>query len=256
MAASGMYGSNPDQLKTLAKSTTRGSTELIQLQRIISRKLEECQWHGPDAVKFRTLWNTDIAPKLHGAAESMSSVSKHLRRSADDQESVSAASTVSGGSGSGSSTPGGTGSGSSGSGGSPSGGGAAPAGSPSDGGAVFSSSTIGGFPVVDNLLLTTELGGRPVADNLLLTSPIGGLPVADNLNLTAQLGGFPVADNLNLTAPLVPGELGPESSQIRPIVYDAMPLIVDEPTPLVVNEPMPLFQPIGHDTMPIERDLQ
>ncbi|GAA1336820.1 hypothetical protein [Arthrobacter roseus] len=112
MAGSGMFGSNPDQLRTLAKSATQGSLELVQLQRIISRKLEECQWSGPDAVKFRTLWNTDIAPRIHGAAESMSSVSKQLRRSAEDQEGVSSAS---------------------------------------------SSSTVGGFPAADNLLLTSPL---------------------------------------------------------------------------------------------------
>ncbi len=110
VAGSGMYGSNPDQLRALAKSATRGSTELIQLQRIISRKLEECQWRGPDAVKFRTLWDSDIAPRIHGAAESMSSVGKHLKRSADEQENVSSASTVSAGSGSSSGSGSGSGS--------------------------------------------------------------------------------------------------------------------------------------------------
>jgi hypothetical protein len=88
------FGADVAELRQLATTFDNAATQLTKTRNSVGGNVQSSPWTGPDAMRFRSTWDSQSATQLASAAERLSLAATSLRKNADQQES---ASSVSGG---------------------------------------------------------------------------------------------------------------------------------------------------------------
>jgi len=93
-----VWGADVAQLRTLAQTFGKASENLLQQSSQLGQSINSAQaWKGPDAVRFKSEWNSSHRTVLMNAASALKKQSRFLLTQADEQETASNAAHGSGG---------------------------------------------------------------------------------------------------------------------------------------------------------------
>ncbi|MEZ2370397.1 hypothetical protein [Arthrobacter sp. RCC_34] len=93
-----VWGADVAQLRTLAQTFGKASESLLQQSSQLGQSINSAQaWKGPDAVRFKSEWNSSHRTVLMNAASALKKQSRFLLTQADEQETASNAAHGSGG---------------------------------------------------------------------------------------------------------------------------------------------------------------
>jgi len=84
-----IWGADIAQLKDLGAKLQAGARELENQKNMLGRVLQDTDWKGPDAEKFRNEWNTVHSNSLTKVAQALEEAGKHAVRNASQQEEAS-----------------------------------------------------------------------------------------------------------------------------------------------------------------------
>jgi hypothetical protein len=84
-----IWGADIAQLKDLGTKLQAGSAEIEKQKNILGRVLQNTDWKGPDADKFRSEWNGQHANALAKVAQALEEAGKQASRNATQQEEAS-----------------------------------------------------------------------------------------------------------------------------------------------------------------------
>jgi hypothetical protein len=84
-----IWGADIAQLKDLGAKLQAGSAEIEKQKNMLSRVLQNTEWTGPDAEKFRSEWNAQHANALTRVAQALEEAGRHAVRNASQQEEAS-----------------------------------------------------------------------------------------------------------------------------------------------------------------------
>jgi uncharacterized protein YukE len=104
--ASGLYGADIEQLRSLSKSMDRSGSRLMDTERQITGLVSSVDWKGNDGGRFRREWSDTWRPMMRQTSESLLDASKTLLAQADEQEQASTGSAGTSGGPPGPSAPG------------------------------------------------------------------------------------------------------------------------------------------------------
>ncbi len=86
---SNMYGLDVQAVRTLGTQLNSEADALDSTLRKLTTALEQTQWIGPDATRFRNEWQSQHAVSLRNVIEALRATSTNARQNADAQEQVS-----------------------------------------------------------------------------------------------------------------------------------------------------------------------
>ena len=85
-----VWGADVAQLRTLAQTFGKASENLLQQSSQLGQSINSAQaWKGPDAVRFKSEWNSSHRTVLMNAASALKKQSRFLLTQADEQETAS-----------------------------------------------------------------------------------------------------------------------------------------------------------------------
>ncbi|HIY24437.1 MAG TPA: WXG100 family type VII secretion target [Candidatus Brachybacterium merdigallinarum] len=82
-------GMNIEEVRRLAAQLEEAAEEIAAIQEELTSGLEEVDWTGPDADRFRGQWNGDMVPALQQIMQSVADLGESANRNADQQETTS-----------------------------------------------------------------------------------------------------------------------------------------------------------------------
>jgi len=83
------FGANVEALRALALQVDRQGSRVRSVQLAVNYILQNADWVGPDADRFRNEWRSSLSPKLLAAEQMLYVKANALQTNADDQERVS-----------------------------------------------------------------------------------------------------------------------------------------------------------------------
>jgi uncharacterized protein YukE len=86
---SNMYGLDVQAVRTLGTQLSSEADQLEATVRKLTSALEQTQWVGPDATKFRNEWQSQHSVALRNVVEALRQTSTNAKQNADAQEQVS-----------------------------------------------------------------------------------------------------------------------------------------------------------------------
>jgi uncharacterized protein YukE len=86
---SNMYGLDVQAVRTLGSQLNSEADALDSTLRKLTTALEQTQWVGPDATKFRNEWQSQHSVALRNVIEALRATSNSAKQNADAQEQVS-----------------------------------------------------------------------------------------------------------------------------------------------------------------------
>lgn len=86
---SNMYGLDVNAVRTLGTMLSAEADQLESTVRKLTSTLEQTQWVGPDATKFRNEWQSQHTAALSRVIEALRTTSTNAKNNADAQEQVS-----------------------------------------------------------------------------------------------------------------------------------------------------------------------
>jgi uncharacterized protein YukE len=87
-----MYGADVQQLTDLAQAVDQAANQLSSTRQSVNSKVQQSNWVGPVADKFRSTWSSSGNSHVAAAAQLLSEASSSLRRNAAEQTQASSAS--------------------------------------------------------------------------------------------------------------------------------------------------------------------
>lgn len=90
VAQSRVIGSDPTQLRELAKRLQRGGEQLQAIRRTLSQLLGDVAWRGQDADAMRADWSRTHRASMQATEAGLREAARQLIRQADEQEQASA----------------------------------------------------------------------------------------------------------------------------------------------------------------------
>lgn len=93
------FGADTAALEALSATLDRSGTSLRAARAELEGSIRSARWNGPDADRFGDRWGTEIEPALGRIVVALAAASSDLRRQAEHQRMVSAASDLAGASG-------------------------------------------------------------------------------------------------------------------------------------------------------------
>lgn len=83
-------GMSVDEVRRMARDLADAAEEIEQMRTELTTGLEEVDWTGPDADRFRGLWADEMAPALEDLSTAIAALSTTAETNAQEQESTSA----------------------------------------------------------------------------------------------------------------------------------------------------------------------
>lgn len=86
----GFWGADTEALRTMGAVCTRRADALADLEHLLSSTIENLEWFGEDAERFRADWNGTVRSGLQDQEVQLRHHARRLAQHADEQESASA----------------------------------------------------------------------------------------------------------------------------------------------------------------------
>ncbi len=84
-----IWGADVEQLRTLGNKLDSGATEIETQRNKLSAALEQTDWRGPDADKFKELWRGEHTSLLNRVADALREAGNKAKRNAEEQSTAS-----------------------------------------------------------------------------------------------------------------------------------------------------------------------
>lgn len=84
-----LKGMNVEEVRAMARQLHDAADEITRIQEELTRGLEDVDWTGPDADRFRGQWAGEMIPALQQIMTSVTDLGDTADRNAAEQESTS-----------------------------------------------------------------------------------------------------------------------------------------------------------------------
>jgi hypothetical protein len=84
-----IWGADVEQLRTLGSKLQHGATEIDQQRTNLTNLLNNTEWRGPDADRFKEQWNGEHTTMLNKVAEALKDAGQKAKRNAEEQSNAS-----------------------------------------------------------------------------------------------------------------------------------------------------------------------
>jgi len=84
-----IWGADVEQLRTLGSKLEQGATDIDSQRASLTSALNNVEWHGPDATRFKEQWNGELSTMLRRVAEALNEAGQKAKRNAEEQSSAS-----------------------------------------------------------------------------------------------------------------------------------------------------------------------
>jgi hypothetical protein len=84
-----IWGADVEQLRTLGSRLQHGATEIDSQRANLTTLLNNTEWRGPDADKFKEQWNGEHTTMLNKVAEALKEAGNKAKRNAEEQSNAS-----------------------------------------------------------------------------------------------------------------------------------------------------------------------
>jgi hypothetical protein len=84
-----IWGADVEQLRTLGSKLQHGANEIDQQRSNLTSLLNQTDWKGPDADRFKEQWNGEHTTMLNKVAEALKEAGQKAKRNAEEQSNAS-----------------------------------------------------------------------------------------------------------------------------------------------------------------------
>ena len=84
-----IWGADVEQLRQLGSKLQAGATEIETQRANLTSALNNTQWLGPDADRFKEQWNGEHTNLLNRVAEALKDASRKAKQNAEEQSNAS-----------------------------------------------------------------------------------------------------------------------------------------------------------------------
>lgn len=78
-----------EEVRRMAGMLTDAAEEITRIKDELTAGLEEVDWTGPDADRFRGEWNSEMVQSLQEIAQAVSEMGETAQRNASEQDAAS-----------------------------------------------------------------------------------------------------------------------------------------------------------------------
>ena len=82
-------GMNVDEVKRMSGQLSDAAEEITRIEQELTRGLEDVDWTGPDADRFRGQWSGEMVPALQQIMNAVNELGDTADRNAAEQEATS-----------------------------------------------------------------------------------------------------------------------------------------------------------------------
>ena len=82
-------GMNVDEVKRMSGQLRDAAEEITRIEQELTRGLEDVDWTGPDADRFRGQWSGEMVPALQQIMNAVNELGNTADRNAAEQEATS-----------------------------------------------------------------------------------------------------------------------------------------------------------------------
>ncbi len=82
-------GMNVEEVKRMSGQLRDAADEITRIEQELTRGLEDVDWTGPDADRFRGQWSGEMVPALQQIMNAVGELSESADRNAAEQEATS-----------------------------------------------------------------------------------------------------------------------------------------------------------------------
>lgn len=82
-------GMNVDEVKRMSGQLRDAAEEITRIEQELTRGLEDVDWTGPDADRFRGQWTGEMVPALQQIMNAVNELGETADRNAAEQEATS-----------------------------------------------------------------------------------------------------------------------------------------------------------------------
>ncbi|GLI30811.1 MULTISPECIES: WXG100 family type VII secretion target [Brachybacterium] len=82
-------GMNVDEVKRMSGQLREAAEEITRIEQELTRGLEDVDWTGPDADRFRGQWSGEMVPALQQIMNAVNELGDTADRNATEQEATS-----------------------------------------------------------------------------------------------------------------------------------------------------------------------
>ena len=82
-------GMNVDEVKRMSGQLREAAEEITRIEQELTRGLEDADWTGPDADRFRGQWSGEMVPALQQIMNAVNELGDTADRNAAEQEATS-----------------------------------------------------------------------------------------------------------------------------------------------------------------------
>ncbi|MCT1437959.1 WXG100 family type VII secretion target [Brachybacterium paraconglomeratum] len=82
-------GMNVDEVKRMSGQLRDAAEEITRIEQELTRGLEDVDWTGPDADRFRGQWSGEMVPALQQIMNAVNELGDTADRNATEQEATS-----------------------------------------------------------------------------------------------------------------------------------------------------------------------
>jgi uncharacterized protein YukE len=84
-----IWGADVEQLRQLGGKLEHGASEIESQRNKLTNFLDQVDWRGPDADKFKDQWRGEHTSKLNQVAEALREAGNRAKQNADQQTQAS-----------------------------------------------------------------------------------------------------------------------------------------------------------------------
>ena len=84
-----LKGMNVEEVRGMARQLREAAEEITRIEQELTSGLEEVDWTGPDADRFRGQWSGEMIPALQQIMSSVNELGETADRNAAEQEATS-----------------------------------------------------------------------------------------------------------------------------------------------------------------------
>lgn len=84
-----LKGMNVEEVRGMARQLREAAEEITRIEQELTSGLDEVDWTGPDADRFRGQWSGEMIPALQQIMNSVNELGETADRNAAEQEATS-----------------------------------------------------------------------------------------------------------------------------------------------------------------------
>jgi hypothetical protein len=84
-----IWGADVEQLRQLGSKLQNGANEIESQRNTLTSFLDQVDWRGPDADKFKEQWRGEHTTRLNQVAEALKEAGNRAKQNADQQSQTS-----------------------------------------------------------------------------------------------------------------------------------------------------------------------